>query len=93
MPTHFQVPHGLVPSQLGFYGYAPDQMWNALASVPPMWRPQQPGETFARRWAVNIGLNAFETLIQQLLLGVRQMFMPPAPPPPQIVDINSPPHR
>ena len=80
MPIHFQVPAGMAPSNFGYYGYAPDQMWSALAAVPPMWRPQQPGETFARRWAVNTGLNAVETILQQLLIGVRQMFMPPAPP-------------
>lgn len=79
LPIHFQVPQGLNFSALGYYGYAPDNMWGAMASVPPMWRPQQPGESFARRWAVNVGLNATETILQQLLLGVRQMFMPPMP--------------
>jgi len=79
-PSHFQVPPGLMQSSFGYYGYAPDQMWSALAAVPPMWRPQQPGETFARRWAVNTGLNTIEVLLQQALLGVRQIFMPPQPP-------------
>lgn len=79
MPMHFQVPNGLTHSNFGYYGYAPDQMWSALAAVPPMWRPQQPGETFMRRWGANTFLNMIETVLQQGLIGVRQIYLPPTP--------------
>lgn len=77
MPSHFQIPSGLTPSGLGYFGYAPDQMWAALAAVPPMWRPQQPGETFGRRWFWNFVLNLSEVALTQGILGIRQIFMPP----------------
>lgn len=80
--TAFHV-NGLPYSKFGYYGYVPDNMWSALASVPPPWRPQQAGETFGRRVVVNTVLRMVEILLQELVIAVRQMLFPPvlqAPP-------------
>lgn len=84
-PVHFTVPPNLEQSSIGYYGYYPDQMWNALASVQPVWRPQQPGETFLARAGKNMLLVFMEKAAEQLLIMARQAFLPPhvRPPPEQ----------
>jgi hypothetical protein len=79
-PIHFPIPQGLPYSPLGYYGYYPDQIWGALASVPPVWRPQQPGETFGARAFKNLFLVLMEKAFEQGMFTTRQMFLPPAPP-------------
>jgi hypothetical protein len=81
-PVHFNVPPNLEQSSIGYYGYYPDQMWNALASVQPVWRPQQPGETFLARAGKNMLLVFMEKAAEQLLIMARQAFFPPHPRPP-----------
>lgn len=78
-PVHFQIPASLPPSKLGYYGYYPDQMWGAVAAVAPVWRPQQPGETFGTRAVKNMILVLLEHMFQQLMLATRQAFFPPIP--------------
>jgi hypothetical protein len=74
---HFPVPSALAPSSIGYYGYAPDSMWTAVAQVPPMWRPQQPGENFMTRVVKNLMLILVEHGLQQLVFATRQAFLPP----------------
>jgi hypothetical protein len=78
-PVHFQIPQSLEYSRFGYYGYYPDQMWASVASVAPVWRPQQPGETFGTRVIKNMGLILLEHAFQQLMFATRQAFLPPGP--------------
>jgi hypothetical protein len=83
------MPSGLPYSPFGFYGYAPDPMFQALATVPPMWRPQNPGETFGVRVLKNTALVLMEALLQQFMLATRQAFLPPPPRPADpIIDVT-----
>lgn len=72
------VPQGLPYSPFGYYGYAQDPLFQMLAMVPPMWRPQQMGETFGVRVLKNLGLTLVEQFLSQLMLATRQAFLPPA---------------
>lgn len=78
-PVHFPIPGALEYSRFGYYGYYPDQMWASVASVAPVWRPQQPGENFGTRVVKNMGLILLEHAFQQLMFATRQAFLPPAP--------------
>jgi hypothetical protein len=73
-------------STLGWYGYTPDAMWNAVASVPPIFRRQEAGETFGMRFAKNVGLVIAETVFRELFLAARQATLPPPPRPPDFID-------
>jgi len=87
-PMHFPIPPSLPSSTVGYYGYAPDSMWAAVAQVPPMWRPQQPGENFPTRVVKNLMLVLLEQGLQQLVFATRQAFLPPAYRQPQTVDVT-----
>lgn len=78
-PVHFPIPQALEYSRFGYYGYYPDQMWASVASVAPVWRPQQPGESFGTRVMKNMGLILLEHAFQQLMFATRQAFLPPIP--------------
>lgn len=80
-PIHFQIPNSLAPSNIGYYGYYPDNMWGAVAAVAPVWRPQQTGESFGVRVMKNMALVLLEHAFQQLMFATRQAFLPPAGPP------------
>lgn len=88
-----QVQHQLPYSQIGWYGSIPDTMWGAVASVPPIFRPQMQGETFLLRLAKNTALVLGEIICRELMLAFRQATLPPAPPMPppaaeQVVDVS-----
>jgi hypothetical protein len=84
MPQWNQHQQSLQPtlpwSTLGWYGYTPDAMWNAVASVPPIFRRQEVGESFGMRFAKNVGLVVVETIFREMFLAVRQATLPPPPP-------------
>lgn len=86
----YQIPAGMPYSPLGYYGYAPDPMFQMLAAVPPMWRPQQLGESFGSRVMKNMALVLLEETFSQLMLATRQAFLPPPPPRAQeaVIDVT-----
>ena len=79
-PAASPLPPGMPYSPIGYYGYSPDPLFQVLAMVPPMWRPQHVGETFGMRVAKNLGLTLLEQMLSQMLLATRQAFLPPPPP-------------
>lgn len=80
MPLHFQVPQQLGWQPIGYYGWATqDPWWSTVAQMPPVWRPQQPNETFGSRFLKNVSLNILEAILQDSIFAVRQAFLPPAP--------------
>lgn len=87
-PLHFQIPPALPPSTVGYYGYAPDAMWQAVAQVPPMFRPQQPGEGFFARVLKNLLLVLMEHGFQQLVFATRQAFLPPPRPQAPVIEVT-----
>lgn len=93
-PVHFPIPAALPYSRFGYYGYYPDQMWASVASVAPVWRPQQPGESFGTRVIKNMGLVLLEHAFQQLMFATRQAFLPPIPEmmpaSQQVIDLTKP---
>lgn len=70
---------GATPSRIGVYGAIPDTMWGAVASVPPIFRPQMQGETFLSRLVKNVVLSLAEIFLRELMLAARQAIFPPFP--------------
>jgi hypothetical protein len=72
---------------LDWYGRFQDPVFYQVATAPPPYRPQHPGETFFERVAKNVGLSMLEAVFMQCFLAVRQMVLPPVPPrPPDVVE-------
>jgi hypothetical protein len=60
------------------YGRVQDPLYHTISATPVPMRPQFAGETFTERLTKNVALHLMEVFLTQLLLGVRQMFMPPS---------------
>lgn len=87
------------PIHFGVYGAINDPLHTGLHSAAGPFRPQMPGETFLERWFKNMLLNGLEAVAKEVVLGIRQMWLPPVPPtqpntPPsaQVVDAYPPKH-
>lgn len=72
------------------YGQYQDPMVMYLHAAPPPYRPQFEGESFWERMGKNIALSMAEAAIGGLLLGVRQLMLPPGPP---TIDVDPNQHR
>lgn len=73
-----------------WYGRVQDPMFYAVTTAPPPFRPQFEGESFGERVMKNAGLAMAEAAVGQVLLAIRQMFLPPGPVRPtsdQVVDV------
>lgn len=79
LPTQqMQVPAQIVG--LGWYGAFYDTMWAAVASAPPVIRPQMQGETFAQRFVKNMLAALGEVAAREAMFFFRQLiFAPPIP--------------
>lgn len=70
------------PTQYAFqdehFGRVQDPLYYTISATPVPMRPQFAGETFTERLTKNVALHLMEVFLTQLLLGVRQMFMPPS---------------
>lgn len=75
-PPQVQQPQMVVHD---YYGRFQDPLHYQITMAPPPYRPQMVGETFWERLAKNTGLMMTETLLASLILGVRQLVLPPTP--------------
>jgi len=74
MPT--QLPQPPATDRLG---WIQDPLYFQIAACPPPPRPQYQGEHFIARMGKNAALDMAESFLKQLLLGVRQLVLPPPP--------------
>lgn len=68
-----------VPPQQDWYGRMQDPLFFHILSPPPF-RPQMPGEVFGERLLKNLALDVAAMACGHLMLGLRQMILPPGPP-------------
>lgn len=72
-----QQPQQQIPA-VDWYGRTQDPLFFHVLSPPPF-RPQMPGEQFGERLMKNIILDIATLFFGHLMLGARQMILPPQP--------------